>query len=469
MIEADVVVLGAGSGAEWIWSRAEGRHVTVVEEGRVGGECPYVACIPSKVLLRAAHARADVVSAHLVGASAAPLPASAPAPAWAAAVARRDERSEGRSDAAAAASLVAAGATLMRGRGRIGAAGRVEVTAPDGAVSLVSYRDLVVATGSRPVVPPIPGLGSVPTWTSDQALASADRPHRLVVLGGGPVGCELAQVYAGFGVVVTLVEPAPRLVAREEPVAGDLLAAALRAEGVEVLTGFSVEAVEPAGDGVRVHLSDSTTIHADRILLAVGRRPALDDLGLEVLGVAIDPGGLAVDDHQRVIGAEHVWAAGDVTGMAPYTHAAGYQSRVVAANLSGDDRVADLRAVPRAVYTAPAVAAVGLNEAAARAAGYRLSVQRFALADTARAATDGVSAGEVVVVADADAGVLLGATVVGPSADEMIAEMVLAVRAGVPVAILADTIHAFPTLGEAWEPPLRRLAASLAGRSARGG
>ncbi|HET9689641.1 MAG TPA: NAD(P)/FAD-dependent oxidoreductase [Acidimicrobiales bacterium] len=467
MIDADVVVLGGGSGAEWVWQGVRGRRVDVIEASRVGGECPFVACVPSKALLRSAHVRSLAFAAHTVGATAAPVDLDDPADAWRVAVARRDELSDGRDDAANADGLRAAGATLHRGRGRITAPGVVTVTADDGSEQQLRYRDLVVATGSRPVIPPIDGLDTVDYWTSDTALSSPELPGRLAVLGGGPIGCELAQVYAAFGVEVHLVESADRLVDREEPRASALLADALTAGDVRLHLGAKADAVAgpapgaPTGAPVTVRLDDGTVLEVDRLLVVTGRRPNSDGIGLDVLG--IDPSELRVDDHCRVVGAPGVWAAGDVTGVAPYTHTANYQSRVIADNLSGGDRRADTRAIPRAVYTAPALAAVGLTEAAARAAGIDVLVEAMGLDQTARGSTDGVDAGLIVLVADRASGQLVGATVVGPGADELIGEAVLAVRAAVPIRVLADVVHPFPTHAEAYEPPLRALAAALAG------
>ena len=461
MEQFDIVVLGGGSGGEWIWQEVPGRRIAVVEADRVGGECPFVACVPSKALLRAAHVRRLASRARILGAAAAAPDLGDPAAAYPLAVERRDRVSEGRDDSENADQLRSTGAVLFRGRGRIAGPGRLTVTTGAGERTVIGWTDLVIATGSRPVVPPVDGLDRVPTWTSDQALSSAERPGRLAVLGGGPVGCELAQAYAGFGVEVTIIESADRLISREEPELSQLIREALERDGVAVRTGARLERCRPGERRAVLALSDGTTLEADRVLVATGRRPNLDDIGLDSLGISPGESGLTVDARGRVEGAPGVWAAGDVTGVAPFTHTANYQSRVVAANLRGEDVVADYRAIPRAVYTDPALAAVGLTGAAAREQGLDVLVEAMDLAGTARASTDGVDSGRLVLVADRREGVLVGASAVGPGADEFIGEAILAVRARIPVGVLADVVHPFPSLAEAYEPPVRRLAAAL--------
>ncbi|MCW2779164.1 MAG: pyridine nucleotide-disulfide oxidoreductase dimerization region [Frankiales bacterium] len=451
----DVVILGAGSAGESIATAlAEaGRSVALVEALRVGGECPYVACMPSKAVLRSAEARHDAQRlVDLGGASSRPALDDDDL-AFRQAVQRRDEVAEHRDDAGAAGELEEAGVVLVRGRGRVVRDGVVAVEGRE-----LAYTDLVVATGSTAVVPDLPGLDDVPTWTSDEALSAQDRPASLLVLGGGAVGVEQAQSFARFGTRVVLVDPGEHLLGKEEPSVAALLADALRADGVDVRLGVSAERFEPGADGgARVHLSDDGVLDVARVLTATGRRPTTEGLGLEVLGVEVD-GPLPTDDHCRVEGQQHVWAAGDVTGTAPYTHTANYQARVVTENLLGGDRTADYRAVPRAVYTSPAVASVGMDEATARDAGIDAITAVMDLGEVARAATEGAGGGRLVLTADRGRGVLVGASAIGPRADEWLSEAVLAVRAQVPLSVLTDVVHAFPTFGEAYEPPLRELA-----------
>lgn len=467
----DVVLLGAGSAGEWVAREVAGagRSVALIEQHLVGGECPYLACMPSKALL-ASLGRHRAVSQQVPGDSG--PDSSGPdsrgpgdGPAWQQAVMHRDDVAEHQDDSDSVDELTDAGVTVLRGHGRVTGPGRLVVTAGDGTEQLLSWDDLVLGTGSTPVMPPLDGLDTVPTWTSDQALTSPERPCRLLVLGGGPIGCELAQVYAGFGVAVVLVEAADRLLAKEAPVIGQTMARVLTEDGVDVRTGVSAESFSPDGGAARVRLSDGDSVTVDRVLVAVGRRPAVDDAGLQTLGLDTDSA-VETDDHGRVRGAVGVWAAGDVTGVAPFTHMANYQARVVTANLLGGDRTIDARAIPRGVYTEPPVLCVGLTPEAARQAGVRLLVEGMDVGDTARAAAAG-GTGRVELYADADAGVLVGAAAIGTRADEWMAEMVLAIRARVPLAVLADTVHAFPTYAEALQPPLQALAQAATSAAAR--
>jgi pyruvate/2-oxoglutarate dehydrogenase complex dihydrolipoamide dehydrogenase (E3) component len=432
--------------------------VALVEKLRVGGECPYVSCIPSKAMLRSAEARA--LARHLADLGGAPgaVQVGADADAFAAAVRRRDDLSHRRDDSDAATRIQDRGATLIRARGRITRPGRVDAGGRE-----LAYQDLVVATGSRPAIPPIDGLADVPVWTSDQALSAADYPASVVILGGGAVGCELAQIYAGFAVQVTLIEPADQLAGGEEPVLAGELARRLRAVGVSLRIGMGAARVEPTPAGTaKVFLQDGSAVAADRVILAAGREPATSDLGLEILGIAVqENGAVSVDDHCRVQGQEHVWAAGDLTGIAPYTHGADYQGRVVADNLLGGCATADYTAIPRVIYTDPPLAGVGLTERQARAKGLDVVVATTDLQELARSSTDGSAGGRLVLVADRERGVLVGAAAVGACADDWISEASVAIRAQVPVRVLADVVHPFPTNAQAYEVPLRELARQL--------
>lgn len=451
----DVVVLGAGSAGELLATTlaGEGRRVALVEAGLVGGECPYLACMPSKSMLRSAEARHEAERLPELGAASSAPDLGSDDEAYGAAVRRRDDVAEHRDDSGAADGLRDAGVELVRGRGRVVREGVVAVGDRE-----LGWTDLVVASGSTPTLPPVDGLDSVPTWTSDQALSGKERPASLLVVGGGAVGCELAQVHARFGVRTVLVDPAEQLLGREERSIAERLQAVLEADGVEVRLGAQADRAEPCEVGARVHLSDGTAVEVERLLLATGRRPSTDDLGLDVLGVELgEQGELRTDERCRVVGQQHVWAAGDVTGVAPYTHTANYQAKVVADNLLGRDRTADYRAVPRAVYTSPAVASVGLDEASAREQGLEVVTATMDLGEVARTSTEGTAGGWLVLTADRSRGVLVGAAAIGPRADEWLAEAVLAVRAEVPLEVLADLVHAFPTFGEAYEPPVAEL------------
>jgi dihydrolipoamide dehydrogenase len=458
----DVVVLGAGSAGEAIAGglAKAGRSVALVEALRVGGECPYVACMPSKAMLRSAQVRHEVRQvAELAGASAVPE-LDADDAAFAAAVARRNEIADHRDDDGAAQGATDAGVVLVRGHGRVTRAGVVEVDGRE-----LGWTDLVVATGSHATPPPVEGLDDVPTWSSDQALSAQDRPASLLVVGGGAVGCELAQVHARFGVPVVLADPGEQLLGREETSIAELLAQVLRDDGVDVRLGAQAERAEACDTGARVHLSDGSVVEVERVLLATGRAPSTDGLGLDVLGVEPgDKGELRTDDHCRVEGQQHVWAAGDVTGVAPYTHTANYQAKVVLANLLGGDRRADYRAIPRVVYTDPAAASVGLDPETARAQGVDVISADMDLGQVARTSTEGSGGGRLVLTADRARGVLVGAAAIGPRADEWLAEATLAIRAEVPLIVLADVVHAFPTFGEAFEPPMQQLLDQLTDR-----
>lgn len=419
----DVVVLGAGSGGERLAGllAERGRSVAVVESGRVGGECPYTACIPSKALLRSAAARHDARRLTELGAAARPVVLDPDQEAWQAAVRRRQELQEHLDDTGAAKGLEDKGVTLVRGSGEVTADREVRV-----GERLLRGTDLVLATGAEAV-----RLDAFPdAWTSDDALTGAELPASLLVVGGGAIGCELAQVYARFGVAVTLVEAADQLLGREEPRIAAAVADLLRDDGVDVRLG-----------------ADAEGLTAERVLVAVGKRPRtapFTALELELTDGAVD-----VDEQCRA--ADHVYAVGDVTAVSAYTHTANYQADVVADVLTGTRRSADLRAVPRCVYTDPPVASVGELDARFTAC--------VDLTAVPRSQTDGVHRGLLVLASDGE--VLTGAAAFGLHADELLAEATLAVRARVPLAVLADVIRPFPTVGEAYLPAVRQLIASV--------
>jgi pyruvate/2-oxoglutarate dehydrogenase complex dihydrolipoamide dehydrogenase (E3) component len=432
----DVVVLGGGIAGERVAIEVAGggMSVALVEAGLVGGESPYLACIPSNSLLRSARSGET----------------------WEHAVARRDALIAHLDDSAAAARLAAAGVSLVRGTGRVTAPGTVTVHPSDAGDIELPYTHLVIATGSEPVAPPIEGLADIQAWTTAEALTCPDLPRRLIILGGGPAGCELAQIYATFGSAVTLVEAEDRLLAAEPAFTGEILAEVLRRAGVDVRLGLAAVKAARNEDGLTLLLADGARLEADRLLLASGRRPRLTGLGLDVLGIDVTPGKpLPADEACRV--ADGAWAAGDATGTG-HTHVARYQAGIVAANILGSARAADYRALPRAVYTDPAVFAVGLTPETAAAAGVALQTASSALADTARARLDTDEAGYVELYAEPDSGMLVGAAAVGPDAADWMAEITLAIRAEIPVKTLSDVIHAFPTHGEVLEAPLRALA-----------
>ncbi len=454
----DVIVLGAGTAGESVASNLaeEGRSVVLIEAHRVGGECPFVACMPAKSLLRSAEVRKVMTRATELGAASADPELDDDDTAFDAAVARRDKVIGGLDDSGSAKGVEDAGVTLVRGRGRVTKPGVVRVGEEE-----YGYTDLVIATGSSAIRPPIDGIEDVPTWTSDQVLTTDERPRSLVILGGGPVGCELAQAHARFGVQVTLVEAAERLVVKEEPSVSEDMAAVLREDGVDVRVGSKAKQAKAVEGGARLHLDDGSVVEAERIVLSVGRSPNTEDIGLEVLGIEPAKLGLETDERGRVLGQDHVWAAGDVTGVAPFTHAANYQARVIAANLLSRPTAADYRAIPRTIFTDPPLASVGMSLSRAEEEGIDAITATLELGQTARSATEGEPRGRLVLVADRSRGVLIGASAMGGAADEWIGEAVLAIRAEIQLAVLIDVVHPFPTFSEVYEPPLRELAAQI--------
>jgi pyruvate/2-oxoglutarate dehydrogenase complex dihydrolipoamide dehydrogenase (E3) component len=461
----DVVLLGGGSAGEYAASllTAGGKRVALVEQRLVGGECPYFACIPSKAMLAAAELRHRIRrTALMAGAIARPLVLDSDREAYAAAVAHRDVLAEHQDDSAAAQRLQAKGVRLIRGQGRIEGFGLLAA-----GESRIGWRDLVIATGTRFREPGIPGIGAVPFWTSEDVYTSAELPASAAVIGGGPVGCEIAQVLTRFGSRVTLVQHSRQLLPQEEPAVADALAAALREDGVDVRLNVEVTGVAPAPGGALVTLADGASTTVERVIVAIGMRANTDGIGLERLDIALDARGyLPVDDHCRIAGRPSLWGAGDVTGVAPYTHTANYHARTIAANLLGQDTRADHRAIPRGVYTDPPVASVGLTSTAASLQGYDVAVATLPLGHTARAFVTGTKTGVLLLVADRRERVLLGAGAIGPHVEELIGEAALAIRARIPLDVLADLVHPFPTYSEAYEPPFRELLAA-AGTSSR--
>jgi pyruvate/2-oxoglutarate dehydrogenase complex dihydrolipoamide dehydrogenase (E3) component len=449
----DIVIVGAGAGAKMIWGAVPGRSVAVVERAMVGGDCPFVACVPSKAMLRSARVWELAASEQHQGLF---TGRASPSDAFQLAVQRREKVVHGRDDSINAASLAKTGATLVRGTGRVVRPGVLDVDGQE-----IGYRELVLNTGSTPVRPDVEGLDAVPVWTSDLALSSFEQPQRLLIIGGGPVGCELAFLYAAFGTAVTLVQRNARLVPKEEPEASEALRDLLVQQGVDLRLGAEVDRFEPCHGGARAFLRDET-VDVDVVLLASGRRPRSTGLGLENLGIEPGPSSaLQVDNQCRVRGINHVWATGDVTGVAPFTHTAHYQGRIVAANLRGEAIRADYRAIPRAVYVNPVLASVGHTRATAQAAGIDVIELEAPMSQVVRSSTEGDAAGWLLLLTDPARGVVVGATAYGGYAEEWLSEVSLAIRADVPVWVFADVVHPFPTYAEVLENPLWQLAGLL--------
>lgn len=436
--QADVVILGLGTCGEDLGLRLAGAGLDVVgiEAGLLGGECAYWACIPSKMMIRAADLlqaarRIDGVAGH-----------AQVTPDWTPVAKRiREEASGDWDDTVAVGRFEEKGGRFVRGQGRLVDARTVAV----GDQSFTASRGIVVATGSKPIIPPIPGLADVEYWTTHDAIKTEDLPRSMIVLGGGSVGCELGQVFSRFGVDVTVIEGRERLLPAEEPEAGDVLDAAFQAEGIALRAGARVERVEARGSRVVVGLSDDMELVADRLLVATGRKLDLRGLGLETVGLDGTSGVLEVDDHLRA--ADGIWAMGDVTGKGNFTHVALYQSSIVAANILGENPPpADYTAVPRVTFTDPEIGAVGMSEAEARAAGIDVVAALKSVPATFRGWLQGPgNNGVIKLVADRDAGVLVGATSVGPRGGEVLGLLSVAVHAKVPVADLRWMIYAFPT------------------------
>jgi len=455
----DVVVLGGGSAGEMVATTVArgGKSAAVVEERLLGGECPYFACMPSKAMLHSAEIRHWIGNAHTAGAVSRPLSLDDGRLAYRAAAARRHAIADRLDDAGHVRELRSLGVALHRGRGCVVGAGAVEI---DGRI--IGWNDLVVSVGTVAEIPEIEGVDRASLWTSEDVYTTSELPESALVLGGGPVGCEIAQVLARFGSRVTLVQKAPRLIPAEEPAVAEILTDVYRREGIEVRLSSKAVRTELRADGACLVLDDGTVLTAGKLIVAIGQTPRLDGLGLEALGIQPGPDGfLPVDDRCRVRGQEHVWAAGDVTGIAGYTHTANYHGRIIAANLLGREARADHRAIPRGVYTEPAVACVGLSSSRAREQGYDAVSASMEIGRTARASATGLKSGRLVLVGDRRRRTLLGAAAIGPHAEEWIGEAVLAIRAEIAIDVLTDVVHAFPTFSEAYEPPLRELAEQM--------
>jgi pyruvate/2-oxoglutarate dehydrogenase complex dihydrolipoamide dehydrogenase (E3) component len=449
---ADVVVIGMGPGGEDVAGKlaAAGLDVIGIDRELVGGECPYWGCIPSKMMIRAAHLLAEARRIPGMAGDATVTPDWAPV-----AQRIRDEATDDWDDTVAVERFEGKGGRFLRGTGRI--TGPHQVTVGDEVIDV--RRAIVVATGTSASIPPIDGLADVDFWTNREAVEAKELPPSLVVLGGGAIGVELAQSYARFGTKVTIVEAADRLVPMEEPEAGAVLAEVFAQEGIEVRAGTSVTGVSSVRDGVRVEVDDGSTLEAARLLVATGRRADLAGVGLGAAGIDDQQRWVPVDDHQRV--TEGIWAVGDITGKGAFTHVAMYQSAIAVADILGHDHPpAQYHALPRATFTDPEIGSVGRTEAHAREAGMAVAVGSTKVPHTARgwlhkAGNDGF----IKLVADTDRDVLVGATAMGPNGGEVLGLLTLAVHAETPIATLRQMIFAYPTFHKGVEDALRSLTA----------
>jgi pyruvate/2-oxoglutarate dehydrogenase complex dihydrolipoamide dehydrogenase (E3) component len=444
--EVDVVVLGLGPGGEHaaIKLGRAGLDVIGIEDRLVGGECPYFGCVPSKMMIAAADALRSAERVPDFGGT------STVTPDWGPVAARiRDEATDDWDDKAAVKRLEDNGAHFVRGRGVITGPGQVEV----GSDTYVARRGIVVNTGTAPAAPPIAGLAETPYWTNRDAVRLTELPASLVVIGGGAIGAELAQVFARFGVRVTVVEMADQLLPSDEPEAGKALEEAFAADGIQVLTGAEVSSVSYAEGTFTVALADQE-VTADKLLVAAGRTPNLAGIGLESLG--IDPHAGVLETDERLRAGEKLWAVGDITGKGPFTHVSMYQAAVVIRDILGEDGPwADYRAVTRVTFTTPEVASVGLSEAKARE--QLDSVVVATIDDLGSRGWIAKEAGLVKLVADSSRGVLVGATVVGPSGGEILGLLAAGVHAEIPVSTLRTMHFAYPTYHRAIETALNAL------------
>ncbi len=440
----ELIVIGAGPAGETVASRLadRGLRTALVEQELVGGECAYYACIPSKTLLRPGEVGSEATRAAGV---------ATPDQQFAEISRYRDSMIRNLNDTGQVEEYERQGVTVVRGEASLSGPGQVDV---DG--QRLEGERIVIATGTEPAIPPIDGLEQAGYWTNREATTLKAVPDSAVILGGGPVGIELAQMLRRFGASVTLIEAGERLLEREDPRVSELVAESLSADGVELHLGAKADAVSVDG-GMRSVRFGQREASARELIVAVGRKPRVSSLGLERIGIEPGPRGIEVDERCRA--ADDVWAIGDVTGVAQFTHVAMYQGRVACADIVGESVRADYSAIPRVVFCDPEVASVGMTRAQAKQSGIEVSTAHVKLAEAiARPWTyETEPRGELMVIADRHRSTLVGAWAVGPLASEWIHYAALAIKAQLPVAVLKDTVAQFPTYSEAYLKALERL------------
>jgi pyruvate/2-oxoglutarate dehydrogenase complex dihydrolipoamide dehydrogenase (E3) component len=445
----DVVVLGIGPGGEEVVSRLAqaGLDVTAVDAELTGGECPYWGCIPSKMMIRASNLLAE--GRRIDGmAGTATITSS-----WDPVARRVREATDDWDDTVAVERLEKNGAHFVRGWGKLDGPGRVVV----GDLELVASRGVVVNTGCRPFIPPIPGLADLDFWTNRQAIEATAVPASLVVIGGGAIGVELAQMFERFGSKVTVVEVGPRLVDLEEPESSALVQTIFEREGIDVICDAKITSVSRDGNGFTVGLVGSEPVRGEKLLVATGRRPDLSAIATSTVGIDEKQRSIPIDGHTRA--AEKLWAIGDVTGHGQFTHMSMYLAEICIADVLGQDfPPAEYHAVPRVTFTDPEVGSVGLTESQARAQGLKVATGYYDLPKSTRGWIHKVgNDGFIKLVEDTDRGVLVGATSAGPTGGEVLSMLTLAVYAEIPAERLRHMIYAYPTFHRAVEAALDDL------------